>query len=201
VRRTRWSESALCRDPRDLEAIDLLDLDGVEEFAPPDLASSLERLLLLPLDADGLKAAWPGPQPTAVKSPFKAPSFARVIDVPGSTLGETLQAWWRDTAIGGKVGVGHSLVLFEPRRRGQHWEFDGRFRVVMPGRWLTIELQVWPMHDLWTRLTLHSRSRVRPSWLYFRVGNRAIDAFAAGVTPFVRGQVVRMDTAAVPGAP
>jgi hypothetical protein len=116
-------------------------------------------------------------------------SFVRVVDIPRELLASALRAWWRDSSAAGLARVDRFLRLGEPLRGIGSWRIAGRLRRPVSPRWLPIEVELWPHHDRWTRLTVVPRSRVRPSRLYFRAGNRAVDRFTDGLMAYLPAMV------------
>jgi hypothetical protein len=121
------------------------------------------------------------PQPIGKLPSAHDASFVRVIDLPGCCLSVTLQAWWHNVSAAGAVEIDRHLCLCQPHGERGSWSISGRMRRPASWRWLPVELELWPLHDRWTRLTLVPRSRVRVNWMYFRNGNRSVDRFTCSV--------------------
>ena len=109
--------------------------------------------------------------------------FTRLVAVPGDVLGETLRSWWERASDGGMVRV--DRVLGQPERRTQQWSITGEMHVHTCGRWLPIDVELWSHLDQWTRLTLQPKFRPHTTRMYFRRGNRSVDAFVSGVVSCV----------------
>lgn len=119
----------------------------------------------------------PQPQLIAKWPSSYEPSFVRMIELPGDSLDQVLQAWSSDLSPGGGFAVDRHLVLRQPRREPARWSIAGRMRRPAPWRWVPVQMDLWPHLDQWTRLSLWPLSRVRVGRTYFRSGNRSLDRF------------------------
>jgi hypothetical protein len=105
-----------------------------------------------------------------------APTFRRLIDVPGARLALVLGAWWQQ----GEHDDGH-LRLDAPCPVGEVWSLTGAFRTTQFSRWLPVELLLSPHLGPWTMLELMPRRAVHPNDTYFRAGHRSLDRFVAAL--------------------
>jgi hypothetical protein len=112
--------------------------------------------------------------------PRPSPIFARMVPLNPAQLREVLDDWWLSRAVSGKVVVHHRLQLGRP-------EPDGSTGLVMKGRvrrltslhWVSIVLELWPMYEQFTRLTMTPQSHVVASKRYFRVGHVVLDRLSS----------------------
>jgi len=124
------------------------------------------------------------PAPTATRLSGR---FLRLVTLPGPRLGTVLDAWWADGA-GGRSGkgdtvlVGRRLRLESPRGdpdRG--WIMVGRIRRFTRWHWVPVVVELWPVYDKWTMMTMTPRGRVFTSQRYFRTGQAALDRLTAAL--------------------
>jgi hypothetical protein len=121
-------------------------------------------------------AAMPyGGQPTK-----PSPVFARMVPLHPVTLSGALDAWWSARARSGTVTVHHQLQLGRPEPDGAHgWTMKGRVRRLTSLHWVPVRLELWPLHEHFTRMTLTPQSHVFTSRRYFRVGHTVLDRLSA----------------------
>jgi hypothetical protein len=112
-----------------------------------------------------------GGQPTK-----PSPVFARMVPLHPVRLSGALDAWWSARAKSGTVTVHHQLQLGRPQADGAHgWTMKGRVRRLTSLHWVPVRLELWPLHEHFTRMTLTPQSHVFTSKRYFRVGHSVLD--------------------------
>jgi hypothetical protein len=97
-----------------------------------------------------------------------------MVTVPGIRLTPILEEWWAQGVKNGSVAVGRRLRLESPRgdpARG--WIMAGRIRTRW--HWVPVVVELWPVYDRWTMMTMTPRVRVFASQRYFRTGQSVLD--------------------------
>jgi hypothetical protein len=120
--------------------------------------------------ADGAAGEAPAP-PSAAKLSAR---FLRMVTLPGIGLAPMLEEWWAQGVKNGSVVVGRRLRLESPRgdpTRG--WIMAGRIRTRW--HWVPVVVELWPVYDKWTMMTMTPRVRVFASQRYFRTGQSVLD--------------------------
>jgi hypothetical protein len=126
--------------------------------------------------SDG-EAGEAAPVPSAAKLSAR---FLRLVTLPGVGLAPMLEEWWAKGVRNGSVVVGRRLRLESPRgdpARG--WSMAGRIRTRC--HWVPVVVELWPVYDKWTMMTMTPRVRVYASQRYFRTGQAALDRLTAGL--------------------
>jgi len=106
--------------------------------------------------------------------------FLRMVTLPGIRLAPMLEEWWAQGVKNGSVVVGRRLRLDSPRgdpTRG--WTIPGRIRT--RGHWVPVVVELWPVYDKWTMMTMTPRVRVFATQRYFRTGQSVLDRLTAGL--------------------
>jgi hypothetical protein len=106
--------------------------------------------------------------------------FLRMVTLPGIRLAPMLDEWWAQGVKNGSVAVGRRLRLESPRgdpTRG--WIMAGRIRTRW--HWVPVVVELWPVYDKWTMMTMTPRVRVFASQRYFRTGQSVLDRLTAGL--------------------
>jgi hypothetical protein len=91
-------------------------------------------------------------------------------------LPAALDAWWSAGARAGLVTVHNELRLGPPEgevRTG--WRLHGRIRRFTTLHWVPVVVELWPIHDEFTMMTMTPQSHVLTSKRYFRLGHAALD--------------------------
>jgi hypothetical protein len=130
----------------------------------------------------------PGPSPVGARSssapvvpfggqsPRLSPVFERMVDLHRGSLQATLDAWWSTRARAGAVVVQHRLRLLQPERLGAAgWKIRGRVRRLTTLHWVAVQIELWPVHEELTRLTMSPEGHVLASSRYFRLGHHVLD--------------------------
>ncbi len=114
--------------------------------------------------------------PFGGQSPRLSPVFERVVDLHRGSLPATLEAWWSARARAGAVTVQHRLQLRRPERQGTGgWKIQGRVRRLTTLHWVPVQIDLWPVHEDLTRLTMSPEGHVLASSRYFRLGHYVLD--------------------------
>jgi hypothetical protein len=114
--------------------------------------------------------------PFGGQSPRVSPVFERTVDLHRGSLPATLDAWWSTRAKAGAVVVQHRLRLLQPERLGAAgWKIRGRVRRLTALHWIAVQIELWPVHEGLTRLTMSPEGHVLASPRYFRLGHYALD--------------------------
>jgi hypothetical protein len=138
------------------------------------------------LGAQKIASTWAGSESEAGEAPAPPSAaklsarFLRMVTLPGIRLAPMLEEWWSGGVKKGSVAVGRRLRLESPRgdpARG--WIMAGRIRT--RGHWVPVVVELWPVYDKWTMMTMTPRVRVFASQHYFRIGQSALDRLTAGL--------------------
>ncbi|MFI5041022.1 MAG: hypothetical protein ACHQNA_04110 [Acidimicrobiales bacterium] len=121
--------------------------------------------------------------------PDLSAGFLRMVKLRGAGLGAMLDEWWTG-ATDGRVLVHPCLELREPLGgpRGG-WSIRGRVKRLASVRWVPVVVDMWPVHDRWTIITMTPQRRVVCSRRYFRAGHSGLDRFTAALAATPAGQV------------
>src|SRR6202041_1635764 len=95
-----------------------------------------------------------------------SPVFARMVPLQRAGLGAALDAWW---AAGAKTKAGLMIV-----RRRVHlgrpagnvstgWVMTGRVWRFLPPHWVPLVVELWPVHEKYTKMTMTPQARVMVS--------------------------------------
>ena len=57
------------------------------------------------------------------------------------------------------------------------WTISGQVRRLTRWHWVPVVVELWPVHDRWTMITMTPRGRVIATRRYFRTGHRVIERF------------------------
>jgi hypothetical protein len=153
-------------------------LDGVPEPAGRDPL----RLRDLLAGAQHLAAAVAAPERQRVqidswpRTPELSSGFTRLVGLAGGRLGAILDAWWAAGAENGLLTVERRLRLGPPQTTsGISWTMTGRIRRLTRWHWVPVVVELWPVYEAWTMMTMTPRVRVFASERYFRSGHRVLD--------------------------
>ncbi|MFI5042819.1 MAG: hypothetical protein ACHQNA_13405, partial [Acidimicrobiales bacterium] len=86
---------------------------------------------------------------------------------------------WGAAARGDTLTFDGRLRLLRPTGDSRGWTVTGRFRVHAGWRSIPVVLELWPVHDILTGMTMTPHARVFASQGYFRVGNATLDRLTA----------------------
>jgi hypothetical protein len=102
--------------------------------------------------------------------------FLRLVRLPGVQLAAILDEWWTTMAVGDASTVDRRLRLGLPRGDAYGgWTMTGHVRRLTRWHWVPVDLELWPVHDRWTMVTMTPRARVFATARYFRTGHRVIE--------------------------
>ncbi|MBV9661138.1 MAG: hypothetical protein JO337_08280 [Acidimicrobiales bacterium] len=119
-----------------------------------------------------------GPDPPESLWGRDSPVFHRMLPGERDGLDSTLQGWWQARARDGEVTVGRRLRLERPTGGpAQGWTISGKLRRRTVVQWVPVSLELWPVHDRFTRVTLTPRGWVLTTRRYFRAGHGLIERF------------------------
>jgi hypothetical protein len=121
--------------------------------------------------ATGLTEVHSWPRAAEVSS-----GFTRLVGLASGRLAAILDAWWAAGADGGVVTVERRLRLGPPQTvSGLSWTLTGRIRRLSRWHWVPVVVELWPVYEYWTMMTMTPRVRVFASERYFRSGHRVLD--------------------------
>jgi hypothetical protein len=113
--------------------------------------------------------AWP-------RTPELSSGFSRLVGLTGRHLAAILDAWWAAGADDGMVTVERRLRLGPPETpSGKSWTMTGQIRRLTRCHWVPVVVELWPVYEAWTMMTMTPRVRVFASERYFRSGHRVLD--------------------------
>jgi hypothetical protein len=159
-------------------------IDGRPAVTLADLWAGARRVASTLADVPA-PVAVPGPalyrsRPTDQPAPRAAElsaRFLRLVRLPGARLAPMIDEWW-GTARGGTTTVDRRLRLAAPKGdRFGGWTITGEVRRLTRWHWVPVVVELWPVHDRWTMITMTPRGRVVATRRYFRTGHRAIERF------------------------
>jgi hypothetical protein len=102
--------------------------------------------------------------------------FTRLVGLASGRLAAILDAWWAAGEDGGLVTVERRLRLGPPETvSGLSWTLTGRIRRLTRWHWVPVVVELWPVYEYWTMMTMTPRVRVFASERYFRSGHRVLD--------------------------
>jgi hypothetical protein len=91
-------------------------------------------------------------------------------------LPAALDAWWEAGERAGSVRVHRRLQLKPPEGdAGAGWRMQGRVRRLTTLRWIPVVVELWPMYDQYTMMTMTPQRPVLVSRRYFRLGHAVLD--------------------------
>jgi hypothetical protein len=117
----------------------------------------------------GQVESWP-------RTPELSSGFTRLVGLAGGRLGDILDAWWAGRGEDGMVTVERRLRLGPPHTTsGMSWTMTGQIRRLTRCHWVPVVVELWPVYEAWTMMTMTPRVRVLASERYFRSGHRVLD--------------------------
>jgi len=91
-------------------------------------------------------------------------------------LQAALDAWWEAGEKAGSVRVHRRLQLKRPEGDvGAGWRMEGRVRRLTTLHWIPVVVELWPMYDQYTMMTMTPQRPVLVSKRYFRLGHAVLD--------------------------
>ena len=128
------------------------------------------------------RPATPADSPRDPGVPFggqarRAPTdFAHTVPVGRSRIAETIYAWWAAGVEAGVVTVQRRLKLSAPEGDAIiGWAMRGKVRRLTHRRWVPVVVELSPIREHFTKLTMTPQAHVRVSRRYFRIGNSVLD--------------------------
>jgi hypothetical protein len=126
------------------------------------------------------RSAGPISVPLGGQPPRMSPVFARMVPLDRGQLPATLHAWWATRARSGAVTVLRRLQLGPPTcDEAAGWTMTGRVRRLTALHWVPVVIELWPVHEEFTRLTMTPQTNVLASRRYFRLGHHVLDRLSA----------------------
>jgi hypothetical protein len=114
--------------------------------------------------------------------------FLRLVTVPGVRLDTVLEAWWAEGVKDDSVLIGRRLRLESPRGdAARGWVMVGRIRRFTRWHSVPVVVELWPVYEKWTMMTMTPRVRVFASQRYFRTGQAALDRLTAALLSAIPG--------------
>lgn len=114
--------------------------------------------------------------------------FLRLVKLPGPQLGPVLDQWWAAGAHHDAVVIGRRLRLESPLGSpARGWIMVGRIRRFTRWHWVPVVVELWPVHDKWTMMTMTPRVRVFASQRYFRTGQAVLDRLTNALAQCTEG--------------
>jgi hypothetical protein len=105
-----------------------------------------------------------------------SPVFTRMIRMRRSGLATALDGWWATAARADAVLVRRRLLLGPPQGNASAgWVMVGRVRHLTTLRSVPVVVELWPIHEAFTKVTMTPQIDVRPSKRYFRLGHAVLD--------------------------
>ncbi len=157
-------------------------LDAVSDPVPRDaprlreLLSGAHHLAAAHLSAAVASGPTSRPAEAWPRTPELSSGFTRLVPLAGRHLDDILPAWWTGTARDGMVTVERRLRLGAPQTStGLSWTMTGRIRRLTRWHWVPVVIELWPVYEVWTMMTMTPRARVLTSERYFRSGHRVLD--------------------------
>jgi hypothetical protein len=127
-------------------------------------------------------AAGPSLPTTAPTVPFggyaprMSPVFARLVPLRRKVLPDVLDAWWAANTRAGAVTVHRRLQLQLPEGDvAAGWRMRGRVRRLTTLHWVPVVVELWPIYDEFTMMTMTPQGHVFASKRYFRLGHSVLD--------------------------
>jgi hypothetical protein len=91
-------------------------------------------------------------------------------------LPAALDAWWEAGEDAGSVRVHRRLQLEPPEGDvSAGWRMQGRVRRLTSLHWIPVVVELWPMYDEFTMMTMTPQRPVLVSRRYFRLGHAVLD--------------------------
>jgi hypothetical protein len=114
--------------------------------------------------------------PFGGSSPRLSPTFSRMVALRRDRLPAALDSWWEAGEKAGSVRVHRRLQLKLPQGdAGVGWRMEGRVRRLTTLHWIPVVVELWPMYDEFTMMTMTPQRPVLASKRYFRLGHAVLD--------------------------
>jgi len=109
-------------------------------------------------------------------TPRVSATFSRMVTLRRDRLPAALDAWWEAGEKAGSVRVHRRLQLQPPEGdAGAGWRMQGRVRRLTTLHWIPVVVELWPMYDQFTMMTMTPQRPVLTSKRYFRLGHAVLD--------------------------
>ena len=130
----------------------------------------------------------PGPSvPFGGHTPGLSPVFTRMVPLQRRLLSGALDAWWEAGAKRGAVTVHHRLQLKLPEGDAAGgWRMRGRVRRLTTLHWIPVVVELWPMYDEFTMMTMAPQGHVFATKRYFRLGHSVLDRLWADLVTMTK---------------
>jgi hypothetical protein len=109
-------------------------------------------------------------------SPRLSTTFSRMVALRRDLLPGALEEWWQAGQKAGSVRVHRRLQLKLPEGdAGRGWRMQGRVRRLTTLHWIPVVVELWPMYDEFTMMTMTPQRPVLATKRYFRLGHTVLD--------------------------
>jgi hypothetical protein len=164
---------------------------SIDDDLPPYLAEPPSATIAAPRERRVLSTAYrkataPPGTPCRPGVPFGgqacgvSPVFALNVPVGRSRLAEAVYAWWAAGVEGGVVKVQRRLQLGPPEGDGTiGWAMRGQVRRLTHRRWVPVAVELSPIREHFTRMTMTPQVHVSVSRRYFRIGHSVLARLSA----------------------
>jgi hypothetical protein len=99
-----------------------------------------------------------------------------MVELHRDLLPAALDAWWAAGQKAGSVRVYRRLQLKPPEGDpGAGWRMCGRVRRLTTLHWIPVVVELWPMYDEFTMMTMTPQRPVIATRRYFRLGHAVLD--------------------------
>jgi hypothetical protein len=117
--------------------------------------------------------------PYGGRAPALSAVFFRLVPLRRAPLAAALAPWWVGEARSGVVRVRGRLELGPPEGDAHvGWTMEGRVKL-NPLHWVPVVVELWPLYQDFTRVTMTPRVPVFASKHYFRRGHAVLDCLWA----------------------
>jgi hypothetical protein len=120
--------------------------------------------------------------PLGGRPPHVSAAFARMVPLRRAGLADALDSWWTDgpKTKRGLLAVQRRVQLGRPVGRvSTGWSIKGRVWRLVPPHWVPLVVELWPVHEGYTKMTMTPQARVMVSRRYFRLGHSVLDRLSA----------------------
>jgi hypothetical protein len=109
-------------------------------------------------------------------TPRLSPTFSRMVALRRDLLPSALDSWWEAGQKEGSVRIHRRLQLKAPEGDvGVGWRMQGRVRRLTTLHWIPVVVELWPMYDEFTMMTMTPQRPVLVTRRYFRLGHTVLD--------------------------
>jgi hypothetical protein len=103
-------------------------------------------------------------------------TFSRMVALRRDLLPLAIEDWWESGQKDGSVRVHRRLQLKLPEGdAGTGWRMQGRVRRLTTLHWIPVVVELWPMYDEFTMMTMTPQRPVLATKRYFRLGHAVLD--------------------------